>query len=417
MVNKRIEKMKKIITFILLVFIIFNLKSQDTMDTLYYDKDWKGVSSKDFATYYRIISNDTDSNYMKKVRDYFITGELQGEGGYISIDKYDDSKSIFDGECFTYYKNGLISSRTFYKNGKIEGLYTEFSENGESCIQVEYSNGEPLNDYYTVSDKNGFCSKFRISDNQPMYESPSLFEIKTEYRNGLPWLYYNKNSITVGMTTQKIRDYGKYYQASIIIKNNSMYPIEFDPSNITAMLFVEETIYDDYSAYNEKKIIDTIMLKVYSAEEYLKKVKNRQTAAMILVGISEGLAASSAGYSTSTTNSSYNGYSSNYGYVSGYGTYTGNTSYYGTATSTTTTYNAAAAYQAQVMAGERINSLNNDLVSERISKNEGYLKRTIIYPGESIYGYVNIKRKSGLNLIVDIKINGVSYPFHWDVRK
>ncbi|MBQ2376318.1 MAG: hypothetical protein II298_06605 [Bacteroidales bacterium] len=276
----------------------------------------------------------------------------------------------------------------------------------------------PLYNYYTISNKDGFSSKISISDNLPIYENPSLDEIKIDYKDGEPWLYYNKNNIVIGMNNQKIRDYGKYYQASIIITNNSLQPIEFDPNNITALLTCEDYYYDGTA------FIDSIMLKVYSSEEYMKKVKNRQTTAMILVGISEGLAAGTAGYSTSTTNSSYSGYSSNYGTASAYGnnsyaygSYSGNSSYYGQSTSTTTSYNAAAAYQAQVIASERINSLENNLLSERISKNEGYLKRTTIYPGESIYGYVNIKRKSGINLIVNIMINGVIYPFHWDVQK
>lgn len=408
--------MKRIVILLTPIFITLGVQSQ--IDTLYYDKDWKGVSNKAFADYYRIIPSTTDSNITLPFKDYFITGELQGEGKFISIDKYDDSKSIFDGECISYYKNGLIYSHSIFKKGKLNGIYTEFSENGDFCTQIEYSNGMPLYNYYTISNKDGFSSKISISDNLPIYENPSLDEIKIDYKDGEPWLYYNKNNIVIGMNNQKIRDYGKYYQASIIITNNSLQPIEFDPNNITALLTCEDYYYDGTA------FIDSIMLKVYSSEEYMKKVKNRQTTAMILVGISEGLAAGTAGYSTSTTNSSYSGYSSNYGTASAYGnnsyaygSYSGNSSYYGQSTSTTTSYNAAAAYQAQVIASERINSLENNLLSERISKNEGYLKRTTIYPGESIYGYVNIKRKSGINLIVNIMINGVIYPFHWDVQK
>lgn len=40
----------------------------------------------------------------------------------------------------------------------------------------------------------------------------------------------------VGMTNNEVRDYGKYFQIPIIIANNSMYPIDFDPNNITAFL-------------------------------------------------------------------------------------------------------------------------------------------------------------------------------------
>ena len=30
--------------------------AQNQIDTLYYDKDWKGVENKAFATYFRIIT-------------------------------------------------------------------------------------------------------------------------------------------------------------------------------------------------------------------------------------------------------------------------------------------------------------------------------------------------------------------------
>ncbi len=233
---------------------------QSEIDTLYYDKDWKGVENKAFATYFRIIPTSTDSNFRKQFRDYYITGELQSEGGFITIDRYDDSKSIFDGQWTNYYKSGkveqkgnringkqegeytkykedgLVSIHANFRNDKLHGIYTEFSEDGNLCIQVEYSNGEPLYDYYVVSNKDGFCSKMRLSDNQPIYETPSLNEKEVEYKDGEAWPYYNKNGIMIGMTNNEVRDYGKYFQIPIIIANNSMYPIEFEPNNITASL-------------------------------------------------------------------------------------------------------------------------------------------------------------------------------------
>jgi len=259
---------------------------QSEIDTLYYDKDWKGVENKAFATYFRIIPTSTDSNFRKQFRDYYITGELQSEGGFITIDRYDDSKSIFDGQWTHYYKSGkveqkgnringkqegeytkykedgLVSIHANFRNDKLHGIYTEFSEDGNLCIKVEYSNGEPLYDYYVVSNKDGFCSKMRLSDNQPIYETPSLNEMEVEYKDGEAWSYYNKNGIMIGMTNNEVRDYGKYFQIPIIIANNSMYPIEFEPNNITASLIDKKG--------NER------ILKVYSATEYMKKVRRIQ---------------------------------------------------------------------------------------------------------------------------------------------
>lgn len=81
---------------------------QTEVDTLYYDKEWKVVGNKVFAEYYRVYPVIDDSVSRKPFRDYYITGELQSEGGFITIDRYDDSKSVFDGDWTSYYKSGKI---------------------------------------------------------------------------------------------------------------------------------------------------------------------------------------------------------------------------------------------------------------------------------------------------------------------
>lgn len=424
---------KNLMLLALGLIISTNSFAQMQVDTLYYDKDWKGVEVKAFATYYRIVPESNDSNFRKPFRDYYITGELQSEGYYITIDKYDDSKSVFDGEFTNYYKSGnieqkgfrangkqdgeytrykedgLISLHAYFKDDKLEGVYTEFSENGDICIQIEYRNGEPIHNYYIVSNKDGFCSKINFITQQPIYESPSLNEKLTEYKNGEAWPYYNKNGIMIGMTNNQVRDYGKYFQIPIIIANNSMFPIDFEPEKITASLL-------DVNGQEFE-------LKVFSADEYMKKVRRQQNWAMALNAFAEGMAASNAGYSSSTTNSSYSGYSSSYGsasaYGSGgyaYGSYSGNSSYYGHSTSTTTIYNGAAAYQAQIIASNRIAAYDNALLSERSAKDEGYLKKTTIYPGETISGYIHIQRRKGIVMHINININDAIYTFPWNVN-
>lgn len=58
---------------------------------------------------------------------------------------------------------------------------------------------------------------------------------------------------------------------------------------------------------------------------------------------------------------------------------------------------------------------DNALLSERAAKDEGYLKRTTIYPGETISGYINIERKKWLSMTVNIDINGAVYTFPWNI--
>ncbi len=57
------------------------------------------------------------------------------------------------------------------------------------------------------------------------------------------------------------------------------------------------------------------------------------------------------------------------------------------------------------------------MADERVIKEQGYLKKTTIHPGERIAGYMNIKRKKGNDLIVNILLNGCVYSFEWNVNK
>lgn len=270
--------MRKLILMCSCLICFFDIAfSQSKIDTLYYDKDWKGCEQT-FAAYRRVYSIPSDSNLTKRFRDYYITGELRADGEYVSIDKYDDSKSVFNGAFVYYYKSGkverkgytnrgkldgeytqynedgLISSHIHYKDGKYHGIYTRFTENG-LCIQTEYANGKPLYDYCVISNNDGYCSKVSLYDMQPIYDSPLLDEIRTEYQDGVAWKYCNKNGIIIGMTIDEVRDYGKYYQTFIVIANNSMYAIEFEPEYITAML----------NTYKNEEW----ELIVYSADDYM----------------------------------------------------------------------------------------------------------------------------------------------------
>lgn len=424
----------------LLSFMTFLLVSQvtvfaQTTDTLYYDKNWKGVESRAFASFYRILSNSTDGNYQKRFRDFYITGELQSEGGYISIDKYDDSKSVFDGEWTNYYKsgkveqkgnrvngieqgdytayyeNGLVKLHAFMKDGKAEGILTQFNENGDLCSQVEMQNGEPKYNWYMLSNKDGYCSKISSVDNKPIWETPSLYEKKTDYKDGVAWPYYTANGILVAMTNTKVKDYGKWFQISLVIANHSIVPIDFDPELITSTL--------------QKENGQEVALEVWSSDRYMKKVKRTNTWNMIGMGLAEGLAAAGAGYSTSTTNSTFNGYSNSYGNAyaygsngsSAYGSYNDYGSYHGSTTSTTTTYDGAAAYQAQVIASNRMANYENALNQDMAVKQECYLRKTTIYPGQAVSGYVNIKRVKGNTMTVVVDINGAKYEFPWNISK
>lgn len=406
---------RNIIFFVLFVLIVFPSYSETRVDTLYYDKDWKVVNSKVFASYYRIfeVPDETEWKFNRKqFRDFYITGELQAEGTFTSLDTISDLKSVFDGEVIHYFKDGkvaskgffqsgkkegewtfykedgLISSHMFFEKDKLNGVYTQFREDGV-CVQTQMHEGKPLYDYYMISNSDGMVCKMSNSTDEPIYESPSLDERKSDYKDGDEWCFYNKNGIFVSVNNQQVRDYGKYYQIKVVISNNSFFPIEIDSSNITASIIDKDDELKD--------------IKVYTVEEYMKKVRRKQNWTMALLGVSAGMNSASAGYSTSNSYTYYNGYSSNTGAYSGF------------ASTTTTTYDAAAAYQAQVLSSQQMMSCSDAMANDREVRQEGYLKRTTIYPGECISGFVNAERKKGSSLMINVNINGAIYKFPYSL--
>src|SRR5690349_6498314 len=70
----------------------------------FYNEDWKQCDSA-IASYYRVITYNEKGEPVGVVRDYFISGELQWEGQFSFLDKYDGYNSKHHGECTWYYKN------------------------------------------------------------------------------------------------------------------------------------------------------------------------------------------------------------------------------------------------------------------------------------------------------------------------
>lgn len=380
------------------------------LDTIYYDKEWKGVRGPHFASYYRIVETNPDINSKRLFRDYYITGELRGEGEYISLDRFDDTKSVMNGNWINYYKSGQVEQKGRRVNGKQEGEYIRFFENGNIaikanylndilhgsykvydekglCLQQEFTEGKPKYDYCVITNNEGFYSKIRTSDKSPIYSSPSLYDQKVEYINGNAWTYYINDGLRLSMLNTRTNDYGKYFRVYVNITNNSFYPIEFDPNDVVAVL-------KDKNG-NEKQ------LEVQTAQQYDKRIRRTQMWEEALVALGNGWAAANAGRSQSTTYTTFNG--PNYSY--------------GTRISTTIKRDASAAYQAQLVASNIIASFSQSNLRTRQSRQQGYLKRTTINPGESVSGYFNIKRKEGETLHITFNIAGAKFVFPWDVRR
>lgn len=390
--------MKKIVTLLLFLFFcttyVARAQEDVTVDTVYYDSKGMGVPNKAFADFYRVMIVPTDSLCSSIYRDFYLSGKIKRDGRFFKIDKQDDRNSVFDGEYKTYYENGLIEYQGTFKNGKLEGMRSFFDKDGMSCAQLEFRNGEPITDYYTLSDEYGVIGKFSLNNDSAIWESPSPEEKIERYIEGEAWPYYFKNGLLVSINVSKIKEYGKYYRVDMVISNYSMETIDFNPNEIKAILTDSKG--------------DQWYLGVFTAEQYMKRVQRKQNAAMIMSGIALGLSAASAGYSYGTAvNTSY--------YSGGYG----RSRYGGTVTtySTIRTYDAAAAFQAQMLAGQSAAAIDRSLLLERKAIDKGYLKLTTIERGESISGYILIERKSGDLLNVVVPVYEASYGFDWDVKK
>lgn len=107
----------------------------------FFNEEWKHCDSA-VASFYRVITYNDQGSPKGIVRDYFISGELQWEGRFSYLDKYDSYNSKHEGECSWYYKNGKKQSTTYYLNGIRSGHSKGWYENGTCSFECTYKSGQ-----------------------------------------------------------------------------------------------------------------------------------------------------------------------------------------------------------------------------------------------------------------------------------
>lgn len=453
--------MRKLFTLLFAIITLTSFAQKEVLDTVYYDNAWKGCS-RTFATYYRVMTVPTDENPRKQLRDYFITGELQGESDYISIDKNDDSNSIFDGEVKSYYRSGKLHQQStwanshrigdsfeYYENGKVkqhmaynangepDGELSFFNENGDLTSVVEFHNGTP-DTFFTAYNQYGAMGHYDLQTQALVPEAVPVSALKSKIVKGNKFLYYDdKNGIYLSIIVDAVKHYGKYYRVGVSIFNNTNTSIVFNPAQITATgrffkknkskqshnlddIYVsEDELVYSYDPSNVK----SKDIRVWTFADYTKKVHRRQMWDEALVALGEGLAASNAGYSTSYSTSTT--YGSAYGYGSGYasaygsggyayGSYNSNAYVSGSATTHTTTtyYDATAAAIAQERAAQNIATYSASHENDTQAINENYLQLTTLDPQTEIAGYFLLNKDKPQVIDLTIPINGIAYHFH-----
>jgi len=157
--------------------------------TEFFNEDWERCKQKD-ASYYRLITYKAPNKPDGKVKDYYISGNLQSEFSAVYLDYYDEGKNFHEGEATWYFKNGNIEQKRFYFNNKINGENTFYYKNGEikevTTYDMGYKNG-PYTSFY----KSGNVEFYTIYEYGELYENKYI-----RYdENGGGALIYNESFI------------------------------------------------------------------------------------------------------------------------------------------------------------------------------------------------------------------------------
>lgn len=373
---------------------------QDRLDTIYYNKNWKVCRNKAFASYYRLALYPADTTMAKEFRTYYMSGELQGEGTFLMLDKDDDTRSLFSGAMTTYFKNGKPEEQKTYKDGKLDDEYTafyanglvrehlflksgkkngvgaSFTEDGRVCTLTPYKN-DNSEGFYVVVDADGNYSKYSATDKSPILETPTLDEQRTEYKNGVAWPYYNKNGLIVGVSSSLVNEnIGGYREIGVLIVNKSMMNVDIDPSEIE--------IYDMKGGKRKD-------FELVGAEEYDKKILKFKKK------VAKRMVKNKAVVQTEREN--------NVNANLGAQVFDAGTS------------NTLKDFQMRICKMRQLEAGNRMKYSEKMPEDLGYLERTTIHPGEVVSGYLYTSDRKVTDLYVKVKIKGIAYVFEWKTAK
>ena len=176
----------------------------------------------------------------------------------------------------------------------------------------------------------------------------------TEWIDGEEWVYKDNGDFWVGVTLND-DDKDDYYRLKIFILNKSGRTVLLDPDSVSARVVNQHK--------NRDKLINS--LDVYSNDELQKKLRKQQNWSVAMSGIATGLGSTDE-----------------------------------------LPQNVAATYALERM-----------MEDDRFSKKVGYLKKTTLYAGKSISGYMFLKSSKGKILLVDIPVGGDVFSFQWLMLK
>lgn len=389
--------MKRIVCCISALLVWVCAIAQDfKIDTVYYDGNLKAAIHKSFSNYYVIVPN-LETEDALPFRAFYSTGELYSEGTCFGINLSNFNETIFDGTITYYFKDGKVKKLSNWRDKKLEGGQKEYDSNGacfhsanyvDGCLSGEvisltekgrkveyYDNGSPIGDYYTIWYDNGTSDRYRYADDKLYQDVPSRKDMVLEETKDHRYRYYTMNGISIVTTIYSISAWdgpGNFYEVNAVIQNNTGHDIYFNPDQITA--------YCEGSMPEDKR-----ELVVFSKEQYKKRLK--------LAAEIEGAAAAIGNASVALVDPK----------AAADVVYDTNVSAVGNQLNfnTTVTYNN---HRAQ------IDAINRKYAYEILSVQGGYFEQVLIKPGEQIYGYFAMQRRSG-STFISIPLDGQSYVF------
>lgn len=241
---------------------------------------------------------------------------------------------------------------------------------------------------------------------------------KTIYKNGVSKTYYIENGISITTTVNLLNQYGKYYQIHIEIENLSGSEFTFNPNTIIALI-------SNYKTDNKTKIVSIGNQKkgvILPADEYDKKIRNRQGFQSALLSMAGQYNAEKAGYSSSVTSTAVYGSSNTYGSVNNYYTresvnVSAHTSGSAVGTSVTQSYNGQAAYLAQKQEQKELQQFDNEQYQIRTELNQNYLRINSIEHLQRLKGSVNLVYEEADKVELLIPVNGKYYSFIYNNKQ
>lgn len=353
--------------------------SAQEIKTYYYNKDGKQINQV-FAHYYRVVSVPTETNPEKIFRDFYLSGKIKGEGHYLSIDETNIHNSILDGECVFFNEDGTISKKFTMSDGKLNGTYVEFSDDGKELTQIEYVNGEFATPWYYKANAYGAYGRFRHFDDQPVFDEFNPDAQFVTWIDGVPWLSYTMNGLTISMAVQESNEYGRYHEVSLMIDNATFHNLLIEP--VVEVSAYAASTPDELTSATERRF-------VFSYDDYMEKVENRQALGIIAMAVTGAAAGVTAALTPTTTTVHVNGSTV---FVNTYG-------------------NPVSMYWPNLaFAG-----VADEWANDRQVIHKGYLKKNTVNSGDIISGYINVKRGQERYLVVKYNFNGIEIPFYWCV--